>query len=146
MPPCALLHPTARLGAAVGIDANTPIDRGSAHDTVIGAGSRLDNPVQIGHNLKLGRCCVVVSQAGISGSTVLDDFVLVGGQAGLVGHLRIGTRARIGARAGVMADVEAGAEVLGSPAEPVRDFFRRVAWLRRASRKSPAGGAGNSTG
>ena len=129
----------------VEIGANTTIDRGSAQDTRIGAGSRLDNLVQIGHNVRLGRCCVVVSQAGISGSTVLEDFVMVGGQAGLIGHLRIGARARIGAQAGVMGDVEAGAEVLGSPAEPVRDFFRRVAWLRRASRKTPARGARNST-
>ncbi len=120
----------------VEIGANTTIDRGSAQDTVIGAGSRLDNLVQIGHNVRLGRCCVIVAQAGISGSTVLEDFVLVGGQAGLTGHLRIGRGARIGAQAGVMADVPAGAEVVGSPAMPVREFFRQVATLRRL-----AGGA-----
>jgi len=119
----------------VEIGANSTVDRGSAQDTVIGAGSRLDNLVQIGHNVTLGRCCVVVSQAGISGSTVLGDFVQVGGQAGLVGHLQIGRRARIGAQAGVMADVADGAEIVGSPAEPVRDFFRGVAALRRLSRR-----------
>jgi len=119
----------------VEIGANSTVDRGAALDTVIGAGSRLDNLVQIGHNVRLGRCCVVVGQAGISGSTVLEDFVQVGAQAGLTGHLRIGTRARIGAQAGIMSDVEAGADVVGSPAMPVREFFRNVAVLRRLARK-----------
>ncbi len=122
----------------VEIGANSTVDRGSAQDTVIGAGSRLDNLVQIGHNVRLGRCCVVVSQAGISGSTVLGDFVQVAGQAGLIGHLQVGSRARVGAQAGVMADVAEGAEILGSPAEPVRDFFRGVAALRRLSRRRRA--------
>jgi UDP-3-O-[3-hydroxymyristoyl] glucosamine N-acyltransferase len=115
----------------VEVGANSTIDRGSAQDTVIGAGSRLDNLVQIGHNVRLGRCCVIVAQAGISGSTVLEDFVMIGGQGGLTGHLRIGRKARIGAQAGVMADVPAGAEVVGSPSMPVREFFRQVAVLRR---------------
>jgi UDP-3-O-[3-hydroxymyristoyl] glucosamine N-acyltransferase len=119
----------------VEVGANSTIDRGAALDTVIGAGSRLDNLIQIGHNVRLGRCCVVVAQAGISGSTVLEDFVQVGAQAGLTGHLRIGARARIGAQAGIMSDVEAGADVVGSPAMPVREFFRNVAVLRRLARK-----------
>lgn len=119
------------IGDDVDIGANTTIDRGSAQDTVIGPGSRLDNLVQIGHNVRLGRCCVIVSQAGISGSTVLEDFVMVGGQGGLTGHLHIGHRAQIGAQAGVMADVPAGAAVVGSPAQPVRTFFRHTAVLRK---------------
>jgi UDP-3-O-[3-hydroxymyristoyl] glucosamine N-acyltransferase len=129
----------------VEVGANSTIDRGSAQDTVIGAGSRLDNLVQIGHNVRLGRCCVIVSQAGISGSTTLEDFVMVGGQGGLTGHLHIGRRARIGAQAGVMADVAAGTEVVGSPALPVREFFRQVAMLRRiaAERRRSAAGAGD---
>ncbi|MBV9757853.1 MAG: UDP-3-O-(3-hydroxymyristoyl)glucosamine N-acyltransferase [Alphaproteobacteria bacterium] len=122
----------------VEIGANTTIDRGSAHDTVIGAGSRLDNLVQIGHNVRLGRGCVIVSQAGISGSTILGDHVMVAGQAGLTGHLRIGRKARIGAQAGVMADVPDGADVVGSPAQPVREFFRGVAALRRLARQGAA--------
>lgn len=133
----------------VEVGANTTIDRGSLHDTVIGAGSRLDNLVQIGHNVRLGRGCVIVSQAGISGSTILEDHVMLGGQAGLTGHLRIGRRARIGAQAGVMADVPAGAEVVGSPAQPVRAFFREVAALRRLVRdsKRPKGtDSGSETG
>jgi UDP-3-O-[3-hydroxymyristoyl] glucosamine N-acyltransferase len=120
----------------VEIGANTTVDRGSLHDTVIGAGSRLDNLVQIGHNVRLGRGCVIVAQAGISGSTILEDNVMVAGQAGLTGHLRIGRKARIGAQAGVMADVPAGADVVGSPAQPVREFFRHVATLRRLVREA----------
>jgi UDP-3-O-[3-hydroxymyristoyl] glucosamine N-acyltransferase len=123
----------------VEIGANSTIDRGAALDTVIGAGSRLDNLIQIGHNTRLGKGCVVVAQAGISGSTVLEDHVQIGAQAGLTGHLRIGARARIGAQAGVMSDVEAGADVVGSPAMPVREFFRNVAVLRRLARKGPLG-------
>jgi UDP-3-O-[3-hydroxymyristoyl] glucosamine N-acyltransferase len=122
----------------VEVGANSAIDRGSAQDTVIGAGSRLDNLVMIGHNVRLGRCCVVVAHAGISGSTVLGDFVVIAAQAGLTGHLNIGSKARIGAQAGVMADVEAGQDVLGSPAMPVREFFRTVVTLRRLSRRKSA--------
>jgi UDP-3-O-[3-hydroxymyristoyl] glucosamine N-acyltransferase len=118
----------------VEVGANTTIDRGSSQDTVIGAGSRLDNLVQIGHNVVLGRCCVIVSQVGISGSTILGDFVRVGGQAGLTGHLRIGERAEIGAQAGVMSDVAPGAKVLGSPAQPIKDFFRQIATLTKMAR------------
>lgn len=129
----------------VEVGANTTIDRGSLHDTCIGAGSRLDNLVQIGHNVRLGRGCVIVSQVGISGSTILEDHVMVGGQAGLTGHLRIGRRARIGAQAGVMSDVPPGIDVVGSPAQPSREFFRHLAVLRRlvrdATGKRPKGEA-----
>ena len=126
----------------VEIGANSTVDRGAAPDTVIGAGSRLDNLVQIGHNVRMGRCCVVVAQAGISGSTVLEDFVVVAAQAGLTGHLRIGAKARIGAQAGVMADVAAGADVVGSPAQPLREFFRGVATLRKLARRTTHSAAG----
>ena len=115
----------------VEIGANTTIDRGSVQDTVIGAGSRLDNLVQIGHNVRLGRCCVIVAQVGISGSTVLGDFVQVGGQAAMAGHLHIGDGAQIGAQAGVISDAPAGAVLLGSPAQPRHQFFRQVATLKR---------------
>lgn len=119
----------------VEVGANTTIDRGATRDTVIGAGSRLDNLVQIGHNVVVGRCCIIVAQAGIAGSTTLEDFVQVGGQAALDGHLRIGRGARIGAQAGVMWDTPAGAEVVGFPAQPKRDFFRQLAALRRMTVK-----------
>lgn len=119
----------------VEVGANTTIDRGSTQDTVIGAGSRLDNLVQIGHNVVLGRCCVIVAQTGIAGSTVLEDFVQVGGQVALDGHLRIGLGARIGAQSGVMWDIPSGVDVVGTPAQPKRDFFRQVAMLRRMGQK-----------
>jgi UDP-3-O-[3-hydroxymyristoyl] glucosamine N-acyltransferase len=123
------------LGDDVEVGANTTIDRGSTGDTVIGAGSRLDNLVQIGHNVRLGRCCVVVAQVGIAGSAVLEDFVQVGGQAAIAGHIRIGQGARLGAQAGVMSDVPVGAEVVGSPAQARREFFRQVAVLKRMTRR-----------
>ncbi len=123
----------------VEVGANSTIDRGSAQDTVIGAGSRLDNLVQIGHNVRLGRCCIVVAQAGISGSTELEDYVTIAAQAGLIGHIRIGRKARIGAQAGVMSDVDAGADVIGSPAMAFREFFRNVAALKRLARRPVTG-------
>ena len=119
----------------VEIGSNATVDRGSLHDTVIGAGTRLDNLVQIGHNCRIGRCCVLVAQVGVSGSTVLEDFVMLGGQAGLAGHLKIGKGAKISAQAGVIGDVPAGASYMGFPAAPARAFLRSVATLRRLARR-----------
>lgn len=115
----------------VEVGANSTIDRGAGPDTVIGAGTRIDNLVQIGHNVRLGKSCVVVAMAGISGSTQVGDFVQIAAQAGLTGHLTIGDRARIGAQAGVMNDVPAGLDVIGSPAEKAREHFKYLAVLRR---------------
>ncbi len=122
---------TVRIGDDVEIGANTTIDRGSSQETVIGAGTRIDNLVQIGHNVQIGRACVIVAQVGISGSTVLEDFVVIAGQAGLSGHLRIGRGARIGGTAAVMTDVPAGAEYVGSPAQPAKKFFRELVTMRK---------------
>lgn len=127
------------LGDGVEIGANACIDRGSQGDTVIGPGTRLDNLVQIGHNVRSGRGCVMVAQSGISGSTLLGDHVMVAAQAGLVGHLRIGDRARIGAQAGVTQDVPGGTDVIGSPAWPVREFWRAMARLRNLGRGARQG-------
>lgn len=127
----------------VEVGANACVDRGSQGDTVLGPGTRLDNLVQIGHNVRTGRGCVVVGQAGISGSTTLEDFVTIAAQAGLTGHLRIGTQARIGAQAGVMNDVPAKSDVIGSPSMPVREFWRAMAWFRRqGSKRESEGKAG----
>jgi UDP-3-O-[3-hydroxymyristoyl] glucosamine N-acyltransferase len=119
------------IGDGAEIGANSTIDRGSAQDTVIGAGVHIDNLVQIGHNVNIGKGTVIVAQAGVSGSTIIGERVIIAAQAGLTGHLNIGNGARIGAQAGVMADLEAGAEVVGSPAQPLRAFFREVATLRK---------------
>jgi UDP-3-O-[3-hydroxymyristoyl] glucosamine N-acyltransferase len=119
------------LGDDVEVGANACIDRGALGDTVVGRGTRIDNLAQLGHNVQLGRSCVVVSQVGISGSAVLGDWVQVAGQAGIAGHLKIGDRARIGAQAGVMRDVEPGADMLGSPARPARVKMREIATVQR---------------
>jgi UDP-3-O-[3-hydroxymyristoyl] glucosamine N-acyltransferase len=119
----------------VEVGANTTIDRGSTRDTIIGAGTRIDNLVQIGHNVRLGRCCVIVAQVGIAGSTILEDFVQVGGQAAMAGHLRIGQGSQIGAQAGVISDAPAGSVLLGSPAQSRTEFFRQVATLKRMTRR-----------
>jgi UDP-3-O-[3-hydroxymyristoyl] glucosamine N-acyltransferase len=128
-------------GAEVG--ANSCIDRGSAQDTVIGPGVHIDNLVQIAHNVNIGAYAVVVAQAGISGSTTIKEQVMIAAQAGLTGHLTIGRGARIGAQAGVMNDVGPGEEVLGSPAQGAKAFFREVVTLRKlalSGRKPKAGG------
>lgn len=119
----------------VEVGANSTIDRGSTRDTIIGAGTRIDNLVQIGHNVQLGRCCVIVAQVGIAGSTILEDFVQVGGQAAMAGHLRVGQGSQIGAQAGVISDVPAGSVLLGSPAQPRKEFFRQVATLKQITRR-----------
>ena len=115
----------------VQIGANTTIDRGAGPDTVIGAGTWIDNLVQIGHNVRIGKMCVIVAQVGISGSTVIEDYAMLGGQAGVAGHLKVGSGARIAAQSGVMRDVPAGAEQMGSPAMPMKQFMRQVAALKR---------------
>lgn len=124
---------------AVEIGANSCVDRGSQGDTVLGAGTRLDNLVQIGHNVRTGRGCVIVAQVGISGSATLGDGVQVGGQAGIAGHLQVGDRVRIGAQAGVMNDVPAASDVVGSPAWPARETMRAMATLRRLAAKPSRG-------
>jgi UDP-3-O-[3-hydroxymyristoyl] glucosamine N-acyltransferase len=123
------------IGDHVEIGANTTIDRGSGPDTVVGPGCRIDNLVQIGHNVRLGRGCIVIAQAGISGSTALGDHVVIAAQGGLTGHLTIGAGARVAAQAGVMRDVGPGETVMGSPAMPIRQFWRQVATLARIATK-----------
>lgn len=111
----------------VDIGANTTIDRGAMDDTVIGEGTKIDNLVQIAHNVRIGRHCVIVSQVGIAGSAELGDFVLVGGAAGIVGHVKIGDRAQIAATSAVATEVPEGARWGGIPARPMTAFLRDVA-------------------
>ena len=123
------------IGDDCDIGANTTIDRGAGPDTVIGPGSWIDNLVQIGHNVQIGRGCIIVALAGVSGSTKLGDFVALGGQSGLAGHLRIGTGAQIAAQSGVMGDVPAGETWSGAPAVPIREHFRQIAQVQRLARE-----------
>jgi UDP-3-O-[3-hydroxymyristoyl] glucosamine N-acyltransferase len=123
------------IGDDVEVGANSTIDRGSGPDTVIGDGCRIDNLVQIGHNVRLGRGCVIVAQVGISGSTRLGDYVVIGGQGGLAGHLKIGDGAQIGAQAGLLRDVPSGMSVSGTPAVPLRQWLRQSALLARMSNR-----------
>lgn len=113
----------------VEVGANATIDRGTLEDTIIGQGSRIDNLVQIGHGVQMGKNCVIVAQVGISGSTILGDFVIAAGQAGLTGHIQIGDGARIAAQAGVLRDVAKGEAVAGSPAVPVKQWHRQTVAL-----------------
>ena len=123
----------------VEIGAGSCVDRGANRDTVIGEGTKIDNLVQIGHNASIGRHCVIVAHAGVSGSSVLEDFVALGAKAGVAGHLRIGAGAQIAAMAGVMNDVPAGARWGGAPAKSIKEFFREVATLKKLA-GAPASG------
>jgi len=126
----------------VEIGANTTLDRARFSRTVVGEGTKIDNLVQVAHNVIIGKHCLVCAQAGISGSTVVEDFVVIGGQAGLAGHLRVGRGAKIDGQTGVNSDVDAGSFVKGSPCLPyqleqrinvlrrkIPDLFRRVSAL-----------------
>ena len=128
----------------VEIGSNVTIDRGALGPTIIGKGTKIDNLVQIGHNVTIGEHCLVISQVGIAGSTKMGNYVILAGQAGLAGHLKIGNRVTISAQAGVMTNIEDGEKWLGSPAQPDRqakrqmiaiqhlpDLLKRVAELER---------------
>src|SRR5208337_1581938 len=119
----------------VEIGANTTIDRGALKDTVIGEGTKLDNLVQIAHNVVIGRHCVIAAQTGISGSTVLEDFVAMGGQCGTVGHIRIGAGAQIAAQSGISCDIPRGEVWGGYPAKPITSWKREVALLKQLVRR-----------
>ncbi len=127
----------------VEIGAGTTVDRGASADTVIGEGTKIDNLVQIGHNVMVGRNCIIVAQCGLSGSVVLGDNVVLGGQVGIADHLTIGEGAMIGAKSGVASDVPPGEIWLGSPAWPRQEFVRASATLRRQFGRRTKAGARN---
>lgn len=126
-----------RIEDDVEIGAGTTIDRAALGETVIGEGTKIDDQVMIGHNVKVGKHCLLVAQVGIAGSTELGDHVVVGGQSGFGGHLRIGSRVQVAAKSAVFHDVPDDSKVMGAPAIPFRDFARREALLKRMIKREP---------
>ena len=122
------------IGDGVRVGSNCTIDRGAVDDTEIGAGTMIDNLVQIAHNVRIGRNCVFAGQAGVAGSTTIGDGVMVGGQVAISDHLRVGSNARIAGKSGVMRDVAAGETVAGYPAVPVRQWHRQTVVLEQSTR------------
>jgi UDP-3-O-[3-hydroxymyristoyl] glucosamine N-acyltransferase len=124
-----------KIGNYVEIGANTTIDRGSAQDTIIADMCQIDNLVQLGHNVKLGKACVIVAQVGVAGSTKLGDFVVLGGQVGVAGHLNIGNQVQVAAQSGVAQDIEDKQIMGGSPALPIRQWHRQNFYIQKLSNK-----------
>ena len=114
------------IGDDVEIGANVTIDRGALGPTVIGKGTKIDNLVQIGHNVQIGEHCIVISQVGVAGSSKLGNYVILAGQAGIAGHLKLGDKVTVGAQAGVMHDIPDGQMWLGSPAQPGKQTKRQM--------------------
>ena len=123
----------------VEIGANSTIDRGALGDTVIGEGTKVDNLVQIGHNCRIGRYCLIAAMTGLSGSTIVGDGVLMGGGVGTSGHLSIGDGSVIHGRAAVTKDWPAGSKLAGAPAQDIRDFWRELAVMRKLSKGEKRG-------
>lgn len=119
----------------VEIGSGTCIDRGTGPDTIIGEGSKIDNLVQIGHNVQIGKGAVIVAQVGISGSTRIGDGVVLAGQVGVAGHLKIGAGARVAAQSGVMDDIPAGMNVGGSPAVAIKHWHRQTVTLSNLAKR-----------
>ena len=119
----------------VEIGANSCIDRGAGPDTIIGEGTKIDNLVQIGHNVQTGKGCIIVSHVGISGSTKLGDYVVLGGQVGVAGHLNIGSMVNVAAQSGVINNLKDGDIVGGSPAIPVKQWRRQTIAIKNLVKK-----------
>jgi len=123
----------------VSIGANSTVDRGAFDDTVLGENTKIDNLVQIAHNVRVGRNCVMAAHTGISGSVTVGDGAQFGGRAGVADHVTIGAGARVGAAAGVMKDIPAGETWGGMPARPIRHWLKETAWLARMANRRAGG-------
>jgi UDP-3-O-[3-hydroxymyristoyl] glucosamine N-acyltransferase len=122
------------IGDDVEIGVNTTIDRGSVDDTVVGPGTKIDNLVQVGHNVRIGARCLIAACVGIAGSTHVGDDVFLAGQAGIADHVTIGRGARVTVQGGVIGNIPAGATVTGFPARDHREYFRAQAALYRLAK------------
>lgn len=125
----------------VEIGAGTTVDRGAIRDTVIGEGTKIDNLVQIGHNVSIGRHCVLVAFTGISGSATLEDFVAMGARAGAIPNVTIGEGSQIAASSNVATDVPPGSRWGGSPAKPMRHWLREIKMVERMARQKDSAAA-----
>lgn len=123
----------------VEIGANSTIDRGALGDTVVGEGTKIDNLVQIGHNCRIGRNCLIAAMSGLSGSTIVEDGVLMGGGVGTSGHLRIGAGSVVHGRSAVTKDWPAGSKLAGAPAQDIKDFWREIAIVRKLTKGDKRG-------
>jgi UDP-3-O-[3-hydroxymyristoyl] glucosamine N-acyltransferase len=119
------------IGDDVEIGANTTIDRGALGATVIGKGTKIDNLVQVGHNVEIGEHCLLVAQAAVAGSSKLGNYVVLAGQVGIAGHLKIGNQVTVTAQSGVMNDIPAGEKWFGYPAQPDKDTKRQIIAQRK---------------
>lgn len=119
----------------VEIGSGTCIDRGAGPDTTIGQSSKIDNLVQIGHNVQIGRFVVIAAQCGIAGSTIIGDGAMFGGQVGVAGHLNIGPGAKFAAKTGVMTDIPAGSTYGGSPGIPIKEWHRQTLAMARMTKR-----------
>jgi UDP-3-O-[3-hydroxymyristoyl] glucosamine N-acyltransferase len=119
----------------VEIGAGTMIDRGAIRDTVIGEGTKIDNLVQVGHNVSIGRHCILVAFTGISGSATLEDFVVLGARVGVIPNVTIGEGSQIAAASNIATDVPPGSKWGGSPAKPMRQWLREIKMVERMARQ-----------
>lgn len=126
-----------RIGAGASIGANTTIDRATLAETVIGPGAIIDNLVQVAHNASLGRGAILAAQVGLAGSVSVGAFAALGGQVGVADHVSIGDGGRVTGQSGLMRDVAPGETVAGTPAVPVKEYWRQVATLAQLARKKP---------
>lgn len=123
------------IGSNVEIGANTTIDRGAIENTIIGDYTKIDNLVQIGHNVVIGRNCIICAQVGIAGSTKIGDYVMIGGQSGINGHISIGNKVQIAAKSGVVGDLSDGEKVGGYPAINISEWHRQTIFVKNGAKR-----------